>query len=263
MNAQVFGMRYKLDIAWLNTLTKYPSIPTYHEIDPKNGRLLPSTNIPADEPLLATEKIDGTNARMVFLPDGDHFIGSREEILYAKGDFIRNPTLGIVAELVPRIDPDRVYSEDGAITVAYLEVYGGKCTRNSDHYTDTRTVSCRIFDVAVIASDIWEGLTSERPDRVSAWREADTTRFRSAETISGFAEALASQRVPVLGTVTLPTGLAETFELLKQTIQKSQAIIDGAPSGRPEGIVVRNADRTRIAKIRYEDYERTLRARSK
>ncbi len=34
-----FDLR-ETDLAKLNSLTKYPSIPTYHALDPKNGSLL-------------------------------------------------------------------------------------------------------------------------------------------------------------------------------------------------------------------------------
>ncbi len=72
-------------------MTKYPSIPTYHALDPRNGGLLDET-VPFTGTVLATEKVDGTNARIVQLPDGGYLLGSREELLYAKGDLIGNPS---------------------------------------------------------------------------------------------------------------------------------------------------------------------------
>ena len=67
-----------------NTITKYPSIPTYHTFDPSNGQL--------DEPAMifggevwATEKIDGTNGR-ISLTEGGYYIGSREELLHWADD---------------------------------------------------------------------------------------------------------------------------------------------------------------------------------
>ncbi|MFI7515873.1 hypothetical protein ACIBVK_20520 [Micromonospora echinofusca] len=50
-------------------------------------------------PVTLTEKVDGTNARIVGLPGGAYLIGSREELLYARGDLIGNPALGIVDAL--------------------------------------------------------------------------------------------------------------------------------------------------------------------
>jgi hypothetical protein len=43
----------------------------------------------------------------------------------------------------------------------------------------------------------------------------------------------------------------------------SQCKLDDEANGIPEGVVVRNPDRSRIAKLRREDYERTLKRRKK
>lgn len=60
----------------VNSMTKYPSIPTYHALDTKNGCLLGET-VPLAGPVILTEKVDGTNARIIALPDGSWIIGSR------------------------------------------------------------------------------------------------------------------------------------------------------------------------------------------
>ena len=41
----------------LNSLTKYPSIPTYHKLDPRNGSLTDEA-VPFTGPVIGTEKID-------------------------------------------------------------------------------------------------------------------------------------------------------------------------------------------------------------
>ena len=71
-----------VDLSKINSLTKYPSIPTYHKLDPKNGSLLEEA-LNFQGTLIATEKVDGTNARIICLPDGNYLLGSREELLYA------------------------------------------------------------------------------------------------------------------------------------------------------------------------------------
>src|SRR5262245_22884963 len=83
------------DLAKLNSLTKYPSILTYHTLDPRNGGLLEEVTAFVGT-VIGTEKVDGTNSRVICLPDGCYLLGSREELLYAKGDLIGNPSLGIV-----------------------------------------------------------------------------------------------------------------------------------------------------------------------
>lgn len=85
------------DLSKLNSMTKYPSIPTYHTLGEK-GALLEET-VPFEGEIVLTEKVDGTNSRIILLPDGTFILGSREELLFAKGDLIGNPALGIVEAL--------------------------------------------------------------------------------------------------------------------------------------------------------------------
>jgi hypothetical protein len=79
-----------VDLDVLNSVTKYPSIPTYHALDPSNGGLLEEP-VEYTGQVIGSEKIDGCNGRIVSLPDHTYLIGSREELLYAKGDLIGNP----------------------------------------------------------------------------------------------------------------------------------------------------------------------------
>jgi hypothetical protein len=60
----------------------------------------------------------------------------------------------------------------------------------------------------------------------------------------------------------LPTTLEDTYRFLLG-YEHSQCKLDDAADGVPEGVVVRSPDRLRIAKIRREDYSRTLRCRGK
>ncbi len=69
----------------LNSATKYPSIPTYHALDPKNGNLLEEPVSFGHEQVLLTEKVDGTNVRLIFI-HGHWFVGSREELLTHGGE---------------------------------------------------------------------------------------------------------------------------------------------------------------------------------
>jgi hypothetical protein len=74
-----------LNLRRLNSATKYPSIPTYHRLGEK-GRLQEDvlTPFPLDPSTEyeITEKIDGTNTRIVLAPSSEEYlIGSREEWL--------------------------------------------------------------------------------------------------------------------------------------------------------------------------------------
>jgi hypothetical protein len=45
---------------------------------------------------------------------------------------------------------------------------------------------------------------------------------------------------------------------LSETLLRTRVALAEAASGHPEGVVVRTEDRSVIAKIRYEDYKRTV-----
>jgi len=65
------------------------------------------------------------------------------------------------------------------------------------------------------------------------------------------------QRVPPLEDVeSLPTSIEAAYEWLKAFAQTRVDL--GGGRGSAEGVVVRTADRKAIAKLRFEDYERTL-----
>ena len=244
----------------LNSLTKYPSIPTYHALDPRNGGLLDEA-VRFPGPVLGTEKVDGTNSRIISLPDGTYLLGSREELLYAKGDLIGNPALGIVnalrgvAEGLPGVDGD-------VIRVHYLELYGGKVTAASRHYTDNRTVGWRLFDVAVI--DDYASILDWPLERISAWRDSVARPFLGEDDLSSVAAASGLDLTPRLFTLDpdqLPTDIAKMRGFLADHLPATRVALGAATPGTAEGIVLRTADRSTIAKARFADYDRTLKRR--
>jgi hypothetical protein len=60
----------------------------------------------------------------------------------------------------------------------------------------------------------------------------------------------------------LPTELEATYQFLLGH-EWTRCKLDAAAAGMAEGIVIRTPDRSSIAKIRREDYERTLKRRKK
>lgn len=272
-------------LAVLNSLTKYPSILTYHKLGEK-GRLLPERNwAPSDSQVVLTEKVDGTNARVIFLPTGvfeykhapatlstgvaPHsplkcLIGSREEILHSVGDIIYNPEMAIVETLLaskvlrrPEWLADRLNSGPCAV-VLYLEVFGHSIGRSSKEYARWSR-SFRLFDVAIIPVDVINKYLELPTSEAAIWREAGGQNFVPHDLLSEFD----LPRVPVVGTIEgseMPESLADTQEFLRKWIPTSGCKLDEGVSGKPEGLVVRTKDRTSIAKIRYEDYARTLRS---
>ncbi|MEV4756175.1 RNA ligase family protein [Micromonospora sp. NPDC049559] len=247
------------DLRAVNSMTKYPSIPTYHALDPRNGGLLDEC-VPFRGRVFLTEKVDGTNARIISLPDGSWLLGSREELLYARGDLIGNPALGIVAALRPVAERLAPAGRD-VIRVHYVELYGGRVTAASKHYTASQRVGWRLFDVAVIED--YADLLAAPPERISAWRDGGGQRFLGEYDLLKSAAVHGLEWVPRLATLEaaeLPTEIEKMHALLGERLPRTTVALDGEP-GPAEGIVLRSEDRSTIAKARFQDYERTLRRR--
>jgi hypothetical protein len=247
-------------IAALNTATKYPSIPTYHGLDPKNGSLIEEQSTAFTGDVILTEKVDGTNGRIILFPDGDYFIGSREEILYARGDRIGNPALGIVNALEPLADRLRPRDEHRQILVFFLEVYGHKIGGAAKQYTTSGRVDYRLFDIACLLPDVLEWDRAQ----ISTWRDGGGQRFCNEATLHRAADAEGIEltpRVAALDAATMPTGLEETRDWLAAYLPTTRVALDEGAGAQPEGIVLRTTDRSVIAKARFQDYQRTLKRR--
>jgi hypothetical protein len=251
--------RLKMDLRKINSMTKYPSILTYHALGEK-GKLKEEVQVQFDEPAILTEKIDGVNARIILFPyrdDGFYIIGSREELLYGKGDLIGNPQLGIVDALKPLAETP--FPLVDVLTVLYLEVYGGKTTSSSKQYTGNRTIGYRLFDIATIL-DYRNLLDNYEVEQIAKWRDNGGQTFYNETRLQNLStHFLQIPLVPRLGIDILPTSLSYTHKWLGMRLKETWAPLDSDAIGRPEGIVVRSADRAKIAKLRFEDYERTLR----
>jgi hypothetical protein len=248
-----------VDLASLNSATKYPSIPTYHALDPRNGGLMevPTT---FESDVILTEKVDGTNGRIILMPDGDYYIGSREELLHARGDRITNPALGIVDALRPLADQLKQHDDHGQILVYFLEVYGHKVGSAAKQYTGQGSVGHRLFDVACLLPDVLDWPR----EQISSWREGGGQRFCTEATLQRVAHSEGVELTPRLGTVAaddVPTGVDEMAVFLAGRLPVTQVALDEGAGGSPEGIVLRSGDRAVIAKARFQDYARTLKRR--
>jgi hypothetical protein len=243
----------------LNSATKYPSILTYHMLDPKNGLLIENSaaEFPADQLVVLTEKVDGACGRIIVLPDGDFFLGSREELLYAANDRIQNPNLGIVPTLLPFAPDMRPQGAGGFLTVYFLEVYGHGIGGAARQYTTGIQRGARMFDIAFVPLDI---LNLER-GRIAAWRDHGGQRF-AHETMLRRAELALNvdltPRLELLGKDDLPQDLKGMQEFLREHAPSTQAALDASAQGSAEGIVLRSEDRSVIVKAMFQDYARTL-----
>ncbi len=240
----------------INTLTKYPSILTLHKLGEK-GRLTNELTTPVeDEEMFATEKIDGTNARIVCYGD-EYLIGAREFVLHHCHDLYYDTAQGIVDGLkhlnihIPQTQ---------AFTVVYGEFYGGKTSSNAKWYGQDKN-GFRVFDVAVYRNlEILEKPQQE----ISKWREQETENgivygqeFLSRQDIETLFPAL--NLVPLVEFDAGDFSHRTVLENLKKSLPATNAALSVNALKRSEGIVWRNKGRNKIVKIRFEDYERTLR----
>lgn len=243
----------------LNSATKYPSIPTYHGLGERGSLTEEATAFHGD--VILTEKVDGTNSRIILMPDGDYFIGSREELLTARGDRVHNPALGIVEALRDVADGLKGTGTD-QIAVYFLETYGAKIGGQAKQYTGTGNVGWRMFDIAFIPT---EALDWDR-ERIAAWRDGGGQSFATESVLQRAAEIEDIGLTPRLATLpagVLPTSVELAHAWLAEMLPGTLVGLDAGAGGRPEGIVLRTSDRSVIAKARFEDYERTMKRRGK
>lgn len=247
-----------MDLNKLNSLTKYPSIPTYHQLDKGKAYGDPIYFPDGMGNVIGTEKIDGVNSRFISLPYGGYIIGSREELLYHSGDIIHNPALGIVEALSPvagKVDEIVTNKPRDSVMVFYFEVYGGNVTAASKNYTSKKEVSFRLFDVTLI-----EGFKEqmEKPiEQISLWREAGGQPFYNYSQLVELADSAGLQLVPTLFQIPankLPHKIDEVKPFLSEHLARTWVALDENASKIPEGIIVRTPDRSVIAKMKFRDY---------
>jgi hypothetical protein len=254
--------RYSL--ATLNSLTKYPSIPTYHPVGDR-GVLQDVPPVRFHGTVDLTEKIDGANARVISLPDGTVIVGSREELLHARGDLIHNTKLGIV-DTLRDLDVIELAADltGDSILVVFGEVYGHSIGPGKRYSGGTTRTGFRVFDVAYVPVDhlTWE------VEHAASWRQHGGQKWFSEVAIDSVARDLGVERVPGLGSVAvekLPRDVSETHTWLGAQVSASRAVLRVRSGDRvaAEGVVIRgfDADGGRLlAKARFEDYVRTERA---
>lgn len=253
----------KVDLGKLNSMTKYPSILTYHALGEK-GVLQDAVQIPFEGRIVGTEKVDGTNARLIFCPDESVLVGSREDLLWERRDLIGNPAMGIVEAVKDTVQRlVEILCRPGRIAIYFVEVFGRNIGGGAKNYTKTGRVSFRLFDVVFIEN--YDEMFGWPAERISHWRDNGGQQYVAADEIVKLAGKIGFQTVPALldtDAAELPTDLEETYQYILK-FQQSRCKLDEKANGEPEGVVIRSPDRSRIAKLRREDYERTLRRRRK
>jgi len=241
----------------INSLTKYPSILTLHGFGEK-GRLTDNlTTDLADETMFATEKIDGTNVRIICFGD-EYLLGSREFLLHHSDDLFFDPAQGIVEgikDLGVKIPNDLP-----RLTVIFGELFGGKVSSNSKQY-GMEKIGFRVFDVAVY-DDL--SILDQPLEDISRWRERETEggiiygqSFLPHDVLA--THSIYWDLVPTVPFQLSGTSHREILDSLKNSLPKTNVALTESAQLKPEGIILRNSDRSKIVKLRFEDYERTLR----
>ena len=243
----------------INTLTKYPSILTLHKIGEK-GRLLNelTTPITSEYKMWGTEKIDGTNSRIIIYKD-EHLIGAREFILHHCDDLYYDTSQGIV-DGIRDLGLNYKIPMSETLMVIYGEFYGGKVSSNSKWY-GTDKIGYRVFDVAFY-KDL--SILEKSLPEISRWREHETEKGivygQDFVPIDNLGQVLmpSFEQVPLvpfeLGDMSHETILNN----LRKFIPETKVALSDKALKRSEGVVLRNRERTKIVKLRFEDYERTL-----
>ena len=190
-------------------------------------------------------------------PGGGYLVGSRSEWLTARGDVVANAAMGIVDAVRGIAERLRERPDPRAVLTYYGEVYGGAINGAGGRYAGGGAVGFRLFDVA--RCEDFADRTAMDPAALAAWREDGGPAFLGEDDLAAAAARFGLTLTPRLGTAdALPTGLAETLAWLEETVPTTRAALDGAAGGGPEGVVVRTADRSRVAKLRFADYRKAL-----
>lgn len=260
----MFDIR-RVDLDKLNSATKYPSIETYHVLGERGKLSGQSRDFSENVELFATEKIDGTNVRIIFCPDESVVVGSREELLWESQDLIGSSSLGIVQYLRPvvhRLKSEcfgKKYTSEGSILVLYGELYGHQIGPGKN-YTIKNAINYRIFDVAHLK---WDAVSSLSRENVSLWRQNGGQSFLGQEEARLFAHNASIDFVPFLFQINsdyIPKDIQKMYDFLLE-YQFTKAEIDKPLNPKSEGVVLRTDDRKTIYKLRFEDYQRHFRAK--
>lgn len=256
-----------------NSLTKYPSIMTYHKME--KGCLSEELTFPNKENcmLRVTEKIDGTNTRIIILND-DYVIGSRDEFIYAKGDrVIASHNLNHVLFMKKYVEEllSKNCLEKDTIYCIYGELFGSHIQKSWKRYTlkDEDDFEYRIFDIWTMNIDSFEELYENIIDANAAqnWRENNKQPWWYINNLRRFCKNNQLLMVPYCKFIFLediPIEREKTYEFLKK-FQETNVNIDGTSkqNNNAEGIVIKTDDRDYIVKLRFEDYEKTFRKKKK
>ncbi len=240
----------------INTFTKYPSILTLHKFGEK-GKFTDefTTNI-LNEDMFATEKIDGTNARIICF-GSEYLIGSREFILHHNEDLYFDNSQLIVQGLK---DLKIKIPQTEKLTVIYGEFYGGKTSANSKWYGKDKN-GFKVFDIAVY-DDL--SILELSQESISKWRERETVEgiiygqkfLKYYDMKNQFNQF---EYVPNIPFELNDFSHISVLQSLNSFIPNTTVSLSNIATKKAEGLILRNENRSKIVKLRFEDYVRAVR----
>jgi hypothetical protein len=251
-------MRPDYDSRKLNALTRYPVVPTYHVPGAQNcptGRVKVSF---AQEPdLIFSEKIAGHSIRIILTSQG-YFVGNKTEILAWNEDIATLPTNPILEGMQENANNfHQMYAPKGeGVKVLFGVFFGGSSHPHSRQYTggDSQLNSFRLSDAFNLSPEEFSNLLSQSPEQIGEWRENNQQPFFSEAALLGLG-------IPVnprlLGNHP-PINPTATHTWMKQILPKSKASLNYQAAGKPNGILIRTPNRSKIAKLSFAEYEKLL-----
>ena len=135
-------------------------------------------------------------------------------------------------------------------------------------YTSKKAHGFRVFDIARVTTDEADKLLAMERENIDSWRDGGGQHFLTNDERREFLFVTGdiTPEVPYIDTAipdAIPRDDLKVTLAWMEQYRRSQAGIDGTGEGNAEGIVIRTKDRSYIRKLRFEDYERTLRGLGK
>lgn len=249
----------------LNSLTKYPSILTLHKLGDRGTLLneLTDPSITKNDTFYATEKIDGTNVRIIIHRD-EFILGSRENLLHYSKDTLYDPAQGIV-DAIKSLKSVIPYTN--GLMVIYGELYGGNVTSHSNWYGKS-AVGFRVFDICDYDFGNVDWITmllQMEQSQISHWREHEENGIlKYGQPFMNLNDEYKSkfqfEFVPSVKSIVIDPTVShlDIMTQMKMNLPETKCKLTENALGACEGIVIRASDRSKIYKLRFEDYQKTL-----
>lgn len=262
-------------LAALNSVTKFESIPTLHKLD-ERGVPRGDAQKPADPetPIEVSEKVDGVNTRIIVLQTSlkapvNVFLASREEILFHLGDVSANhsvtglidATLDTAERFVNGLTMAVGPSIPIGLAVLYGEAYGHDVAGNkkAGRQYAANARGFRAFDLMLMGEQQFAALP-KTPEELASWRKKGGQPFVERDRRAIVLDAMNIEPVPAFSNIKageIPTSVEDVAAWLRNLLAGgSRAVLDPAGEGKAEGLVLRTFDRSWMAKVRVEEYER-------